>query len=62
MRLPSTKMPFSVNALNYHTPAIFKSIGFTGPSVGLLATGVYGVLKSVATVFYSFYIVDRWGR
>ncbi|KAH8892793.1 putative sugar transporter [Thozetella sp. PMI_491] len=51
-----------VNALNYYTPTIFKSIGFTGTSVGLLATGVYGVVKVVVTTVFLFWFVDRWGR
>lgn len=30
-----------INALIYFSPAIFKSIGFSGTSVSLLATGVF---------------------
>lgn len=51
-----------VNALNYYTPVVFKSLGFSGTSVSLLATGVYGVVKSIVTVIFLWFMVDRWGR
>lgn len=52
----------STNALNYFTPAIFSSIGFTGTSMKLLATGVYGIVKVVVTMIFIFWAVDTWGR
>lgn len=51
-----------INAINYYSPTIFKSIGFTGTSVGLLATGIFGIVKMVATMLYAFLLVDRVGR
>ncbi|ETS81612.1 hypothetical protein PFICI_06614 [Pestalotiopsis fici W106-1] len=51
-----------VNALNYYTPVIFKSLGFSGASVSLLATGIYGVVKSLVTVIFLWFMVDRWER
>lgn len=42
-----------INAINYYSPTILKSIGFSGTSVGLLATGVYGIVKMVTTVVFS---------
>ncbi|KAL7765089.1 hypothetical protein ACKLNR_003005 [Fusarium oxysporum f. sp. zingiberi] len=50
------------NAINYYSPSIFASIGLTGRSVGLLATGVYGIIKVVATSLFVRFIVDRFGR
>ncbi|ENH66730.1 Quinate permease [Fusarium oxysporum f. sp. cubense race 1] len=50
------------NAINYYSPSIFASIGLTGRSVGLLATGVYGIIKIVATSLFVRFIVDRFGR
>ncbi|KAH8890685.1 MFS quinate transporter QutD [Thozetella sp. PMI_491] len=51
-----------VNALNYYSPMIFQSIGFTGTSTGLLATGVYGIIKAVVTLVFITWFVDTWGR
>ncbi|CRG86998.1 putative quinate permease [Talaromyces islandicus] len=51
-----------INAINYYSPTIFKSIGFTGTSVGLLATGVYGLVKMVTTIVFMVFIVDKLGR
>jgi hypothetical protein len=34
-----------INAINYYSPTIFKSIGITGTNTGLLTTGIFGVLK-----------------
>lgn len=51
-----------INALNYYSPTIFKSIGFTGTDVGLLATGVFGIVKCTMTVIFMIYGIDRLGR
>lgn len=51
-----------INALNYFSPAIFKSIGFSGTSVSLLATGVFGLVKCFATLAFMLFGVDRLGR
>lgn len=51
-----------INAINYYSPTIFKSIGFTGASTGLLSTGVYGLVKMFTTVVFMIFIVDRFGR
>ncbi|KAF5550682.1 mfs quinate transporter [Fusarium mexicanum] len=52
----------SINAINYYSPTILKSIGFTGTSVGLLATGIFGIVKMVATMLYAAFLVDKLGR
>lgn len=51
-----------INALNYYSPSIFQSIGFTGTSVGLLATGIFGIVKASATGLYMIWGVDALGR
>ncbi|XXH01765.1 hypothetical protein Hte_008126 [Hypoxylon texense] len=51
-----------INALNYYSPTIFKSIGFSGVSVGLLATGVFGIVKALATLVYMCFGIDKLGR
>ena len=50
------------NSVNYYAPIFFQSIGFTGTSVSLLATGIYGVVKVVATAFFVFLTVESLGR
>jgi len=34
-----------INAINYYSPTIFKSIGVTGTNTGLFTTGIFGVIK-----------------
>ena len=50
------------NSVGYYAPTIFQSIGFTGTSVSLLATGIYGVVKVVATGFFTYFAFDSLGR
>ncbi|EUC61117.1 sugar porter (SP) family MFS transporter [Rhizoctonia solani AG-3 Rhs1AP] len=46
----------------YYSPTIFSSIGITGTSNSLFATGIYGVVKMVATLIALVWLVDRIGR
>lgn len=50
------------NAINYFAPSIFASVGLTGTSTSVLATGVYGIVKVCTTLIYVFFIVDNVGR
>ncbi|GME31737.1 sugar transporter [Neofusicoccum parvum] len=50
-----------INAIIYYAPQIFRSIGLTGNSVDLLATGVVGVINFFSTIPAIMYL-DRWGR
>jgi hypothetical protein len=50
------------NSVGYYAPTIFQSIGYTGTSVSLLASGIYGVVKVVATIFFIFVAVESLGR
>ncbi|CAL3965630.1 hypothetical protein PZA11_002533 [Diplocarpon coronariae] len=51
-----------INALNYYSPSIFEAIGFSGTSVGLLATGVFGLVKAFATLAFMLFGIDKVGR
>ncbi|KAJ5997926.1 hypothetical protein N7522_009586 [Penicillium canescens] len=50
------------DSLNYYAPEIFALIGVKSGSSSLLTTGVYGVVKTVVTIIYVGYLVDRIGR
>ena len=50
------------NAINFYSPRIFKSIGLTGSSTGLYATGIYGLVRFVAVCIAMVFVVDRFGR
>ncbi|KAG6901926.1 hypothetical protein C0995_006637 [Termitomyces sp. Mi166 len=49
-----------INAINYYSPTIFKSIGITGTNTALLTTGVY--VKLVGSLIWLLYLVDTLGR
>ncbi|RMZ84103.1 hypothetical protein DV738_g516, partial [Chaetothyriales sp. CBS 135597] len=51
-----------INAINYYSPTIFRSIGITGTNTSLLTTGIFGVIKTVVTLFWLFYLIDKLGR
>ncbi|KAK1765450.1 general substrate transporter [Phialemonium atrogriseum] len=51
-----------INAINYYSPTVFKSIGITGTNTGFLTTGIFGVVKTIVTVVWLLYLVDRVGR
>ncbi|KAH6696752.1 putative quinate permease [Leptodontidium sp. MPI-SDFR-AT-0119] len=50
------------NAINYYAPQIFKNLGIVGPSTGLFATGIYGVVKVVACAVFLLFAADSLGR
>ena len=50
------------NSVNYYAPQIFTSIGYTGTSNSLLASGIYGIVKVVATAIFVFFFVESLGR
>ena len=51
-----------INAINYYSPVIFRSIGITGTNTSLLTTGIFGVIKTVVTLFWLFFLIDKLGR
>lgn len=50
-----------LNAIIYYAPKIFQSVGLTGDSVSLLATGVVGIINFVFT-FPTVFLLDVVGR
>jgi hypothetical protein len=50
------------NSINYDAPEIFQSIGIKGTKSSLLASGVYGLVKVVATALFMVFGVERAGR
>lgn len=50
-----------VNAILYYAPSIFQSLGLTGNTISLLATGVVGIVMFIATIPAVIW-VDKVGR
>ena len=50
-----------INAVLYYAPSIFQSLGLTGNTISLLATGVVGIVMFIATLPAVLYI-DKIGR
>jgi hypothetical protein len=50
------------SSVTHYAPTFFQSIGYTGTSVSLLASGMFGVVKVAATAFFVFVAVDYLGR
>lgn len=51
-----------INAINYYSPTVFSSLGITGTNTGFLTTGIFGVVKTVLTFIWLFWLIDRLGR
>jgi len=51
-----------INAVNYYSPTIFRSLGVGADDAALFATGIYGVVKLVASVIFLVFLIDRVGR
>jgi len=51
-----------INAINYYSPTVFKSIGITGLNTSLFTTGLFGVVKTVFTIIYLIFLIDQYGR
>lgn len=51
-----------INAINYYSPTVFSSLGITGTNTGFLTTGIFGVVKTVLTFVWLFWLIDRLGR
>ncbi|KAH8597856.1 MFS quinate transporter QutD [Bisporella sp. PMI_857] len=51
-----------INAINYYSPTVFKSIGVTGTNTSLLTTGIFGVIKTVLTFVWLLLLIDKLGR
>lgn len=53
---------FGINAITYYSPTIFASLGVNGSNASLLSTGIFGILKGAASVFWVLFLVDTVGR
>ncbi|KAL9061549.1 MAG: hypothetical protein Q9162_000081 [Coniocarpon cinnabarinum] len=51
-----------INAINYYSPTVFKSLGLQGTNSSLFTTGIYGVVKTCITFLWLLYLVDHLGR
>ncbi|KAJ8096941.1 general substrate transporter [Lipomyces tetrasporus] len=51
-----------INAVNYYSPTIFKSLGIGGTNSSLLSTGIFGVLKTTGTFLWMVFLVETTGR
>ncbi|KAH7134085.1 general substrate transporter [Dactylonectria macrodidyma] len=51
-----------INAINYYSPTVFKSLGITGTNTGFLTTGLFGVVKTVLTFVWIMVLIDHMGR
>jgi hypothetical protein len=51
-----------INAINYYSPTVFKSIGIQGTNTALFTTGLFGVVKTVGTFIWILYLIDHLGR
>ncbi|KIY43911.1 general substrate transporter [Fistulina hepatica ATCC 64428] len=64
--IPSLVMFFQqwtgTNAINYFSPSIFESLGISGTTSGLFATGIYGVVKVVSVSLVLLFAVEGFGR
>ncbi|KAI9733651.1 MAG: hypothetical protein M1834_003253 [Cirrosporium novae-zelandiae] len=46
----------------YYAPQFFTEVGISSSSTGLFATGIYGIVKTVATMLFLLFVIDRVGR
>ncbi|KAL4897945.1 general substrate transporter [Aspergillus ambiguus] len=46
-------------AINYYSPTLFESIGIQNVT---LYTGIYGLVKAIASIIFYGFLIDIWGR
>ncbi|KAK2675426.1 Sugar/inositol transporter [Fusarium oxysporum f. sp. vasinfectum] len=51
-----------INAINYYSPTVFRSIGITGTNTSFLTTGIFGVVKTAITFVWILVLIDHVGR
>lgn len=51
-----------INAINYYSPTVFKSLSITGTSASFLTTGIFGVVKTCLTIIWLLVLIDHLGR
>jgi len=50
------------NIVNYYAPTIFQAVGISSSSTGLFASGIYGIVKIVATGTFLLIGIEQFGR
>ncbi|GES57330.1 general substrate transporter [Aspergillus terreus] len=48
-----------LSPINYYSPTLFKSIGIQDVT---LYTGIYGLVKAIASIIFYIFLIDVWGR
>ncbi|KAK1981149.1 quinate permease [Colletotrichum cereale] len=51
-----------VNIITYYSPRIFETLGITGTSTMLFATGFYGIAKTLGMVIFTVWLAEKVGR
>jgi hypothetical protein len=51
-----------INAINYYSPTVFRSIGIQGTNTAFLTTGIFGVVKTTLTFIWLLWLIDHMGR
>ncbi|KAM4061908.1 major facilitator superfamily protein [Hirsutella rhossiliensis] len=51
-----------VNIITYYSPRIFETLGLTGTTTKLFATGFYGIAKTLGMFVFSVWLVEKVGR
>ncbi|GJN80055.1 hypothetical protein PLIIFM63780_003579 [Purpureocillium lilacinum] len=51
-----------INAINYYSPTVFRSIGVRGTNTSFLTTGIFGVVKTALTIVWLLVLIDHMGR
>jgi hypothetical protein len=46
-----------INAINYYSPTIFRSVGIDGGNTSLLTTGLFGVVKTICSLIWAFLLI-----
>lgn len=50
------------NSIGYYAPQVFESIGIGGTNTTLFASGIYGLVKVIATIIFLFVGIEQFGR
>lgn len=50
------------NSIGYYAPQLFQTVGVTGGNTSLFTTGIYGIVKVVATGAFLIIGIDKIGR
>ncbi|KAJ5770253.1 uncharacterized protein N7511_002304 [Penicillium nucicola] len=50
-----------INAINYYSPTVFKSLGITG-SLNQMMSGIFGVVKTIVSFLWLLFLIDHLGR